>query len=141
MRVSKQQLKEWEAQGIEIEMGPGVNLPGLGESLERDTQEEDFKAEVIVYARIHGWKVAHFRPARVLVNGELTWRTAVEADGKGFPDLVLARPGRLVIAELKSERGVVRHDQEEWLDLFRLTPAETFVWRPSDWEAVQKVLE
>ena len=52
-----------------------------------------------------GGRVAHFRPPRT-VHG---WRTAVAADGAGFPDLVMVRGSRLLAAELKSERESLRH--------------------------------
>jgi hypothetical protein len=57
------------------------------------------------------------------------------------PDLVLVRPPRLIFAELKSESGQVRANQTEWLDVLRLLPAaETYLWRPSDWDEPVEVL-
>jgi hypothetical protein len=65
----------------------------------------------------------------------------VTADGAGWPDLVLVRPPRLIFAELKSESGQVRANQTEWLDVLRLLPAaETYLWRPSDWDELVEVL-
>ena len=62
------------------------------------------------------------------------WRTAVAADGAGFPDLVLAKPGRLLFVELKSENGRLSQEQARWLAALGLTErAEVKVWRPSDW--------
>lgn len=59
----------------------------------------------------------------------------------GFPDLVLLRGSRCVVAELKSERGRLTTAQEVWLTAFRQVPAvEVFVWRPSDWPQVMGVL-
>jgi hypothetical protein len=46
--------------------------------------ERDFQAAVLEAARVFGWHVAHFRPART-AHG---WRTPVAADGAGFPDIV-----------------------------------------------------
>lgn len=59
----------------------------------------------------------------------------------GFPDCVMLKgsqlhgePTRLVVAELKAERGKVTVAQQGWLDRFRELPdAEVFVWRPSHW--------
>src|SRR3990172_1370890 len=76
--------------------------------------EEDFTTWVIAYARLKGWRVAHFRPSRTIKDGKETWRTAVSADGAGFPDFVFARRGQAVIAELKSETGKVSAAQQEW---------------------------
>ena len=41
--------------------------------------------------------------------------------------------GRLVIAELKSERGKVSPEQRAWLDTLGMVPGiEVFVWYPAD---------
>jgi hypothetical protein len=99
--------------------------------------EGSFQAVVIDVARLAGWRVAHFRAARTAQG----WRTPVTADGAGWPDLVLVRPPRLIFAELKSESGKLRPRQTEWLDVLRLLPqAETYLWRPSDWDALVEVL-
>lgn len=48
----------------------------------------------------------------------------------GWPDLVLCRPPRLIVAELKSARGRLRRAQVAWLDLLGEVPGiETYVWR------------
>lgn len=94
--------------------------------------EAQLQTAVIECARILGWRVAHFRPAQTAKG----WRTPVEADGAGFPDLILAHPtnGTTVYAvELKSDRGVVSEAQWEWLRLFENGGCYTDVWRPADW--------
>lgn len=59
----------------------------------------------------------------------------------GWPDLVLAKPGRFIIAELKSERGVLTRDQRRWLKLLAQCPApEVTVWRPSDLDSILGML-
>lgn len=88
--------------------------------------ERELQSAVIECARLLGWRVAHFRPAETSKG----WRTPVEADGAGFPDLVMARRGRLLFVELKSEKGKLRPEQVAWLDA--LNPL-AFVWRPADW--------
>lgn len=99
-------------------------------------------AATIDLAHVYGWKVAHFRPAMTSKG----WRTPVGADGKGFPDLVLCKPGPseihgrwkfsepsdLLFVELKSDAGKVTPEQEEWIDALEYH-AETRVWRPADW--------
>lgn len=52
---------------------------------------------------------------------------------KGFPDCVFLRDGRLVFAELKSQKGRVRPEQQMWLDALRDSPADVYLWRPSDY--------
>lgn len=65
----------------------------------------------------------------------------------GWPDLVLGRieadgHGRLVVAELKSEKGKLTGPQERWLGFWRtISGAEVFVWRPSDWPQIEEVLQ
>lgn len=46
--------------------------------------EAELQSAVIELARTLGYRVAHFRAARTAQG----WRTPVEADGAGFPDLV-----------------------------------------------------
>jgi hypothetical protein len=59
----------------------------------------------------------------------------------GFPDLVLVRPPRIVVAELKTEHGRLSDAQKKWLAHFEQCPGvEVHVWRPSDWKQVEEVL-
>lgn len=99
--------------------------------------EKDFQGAVIEMARLTGWRVAHFRPART----KHGWKTPVSADGVGFPDLILVRGDRLVIAELKSDTGKVSDEQTVWLDAFSgVANVEVFVWRPREWPEVVATL-
>ena len=103
----------------------------------RAADEQSFKSVVVEVARLAGWKVAHFRPART----DKGWRTPVTADGAGWRDLVLVRSPRIIFAELKSESGKVRPEQTEWLSVLRLLPgSETHLWQPSDWDAIVETL-
>lgn len=101
-----------------------------------DCPEAAFTRAVIDLARSHGWYAAHFRPAQTKRGA---WVTPVAGDGAGFPDLVLVRE-RVIYAELKSGAGRVRPAQREWL--FRLMSANQayFVWRPADWEDIERIL-
>jgi hypothetical protein len=58
----------------------------------------------------------------------------------GFPDLILARAGRLVVVELKTERGRLGPGQALWLELFRAADVEVHVWRPGDMPSIQETL-
>jgi hypothetical protein len=97
--------------------------------------EAELQSAVIELARMFRWRVAHFRPAKT-AHG---WRTPVQADGKGFPDLLLVRD-RVIAAELKSDAGKLGDDQAAWLDAFEIAGVESYVWRPSDLEQVANVL-
>lgn len=88
--------------------------------------EADLQDAVIASAKIYGWRVAHFRPARTASG----WRTAVEGHA-GFPDLVLANGKRVIVAELKSMKGKPSDDQKQWLAA--LEPLSPVVWTPREW--------
>jgi protein-disulfide isomerase-like protein with CxxC motif len=89
--------------------------------------EKDFQQRIIDRARALGWLVYHTHDSR---------RSAA-----GFPDLVLARNGQMVFAEVKAEKGRVSDAQEEWLAALRHNPYhQVYVWRPSDLADIEKLL-
>ena len=89
--------------------------------------ERELTAYVRDVARVLGWRRYH------------TWLS--KHSPAGFPDEVLVRSGRLIFAELKSERGKLSDEQEAWLEELRGVPAvEVFVWRPADMDAIAEVL-
>lgn len=89
--------------------------------------ERDWQQRVLDLAHLRGWRTFHVHDSR---------RSAA-----GWPDLACVRRDRLVLAELKAERGRVRPEQQEWLDALGAVPGvEVHLWRPSDWPAVQQVL-
>lgn len=98
--------------------------------------ERDWLRQVTELAELLGWSWAHFRPART----EHGWRTPVSGPlGAGFPDLVLVRGRRLILAELKAQDGRLSPDQRNVLDLLR-GAAEVHVWRPADLPLVADLL-
>jgi hypothetical protein len=99
--------------------------------------EAEFTDAVLEYAKITGWRSIHLRPAKT----EKGCRTAVQGDGKGFPDLLLIRGDRLVIAELKSDTGrPPKGEQMEWLRAFHAVTPAVYTWRPSDWADIEVTL-
>ena len=120
-----------------------------GASLSQHISERDFLATVVEYAQLKGWRVAHFRPgmtSRIDKSGKPVWVTPVQADGKGFPDLVLARDGQLLFIEAKSEKGKLSKDQQKWFwELSKVAYSSPRVgghlWRPSDWSNIETMLE
>jgi len=87
---------------------------------------------VLELAKFHGWMVTHFRPAFT----ERGWRTPLSGH-KGFPDLVLARRGDVLIVELKTEKGKVTKEQQRWADAIG---TQYRLWRPSDLDALKEEL-
>ncbi len=94
--------------------------------------EKHFQQCVIDLAELHGWKVWHQRPARVSVRGGETYRSA-GIGHKGAPDLLLARNGKVLNAELKTETGEASADQLAWL---AACGPSGRLWRPSDWDEI-----
>lgn len=89
--------------------------------------EAEFERQVKQLAATFGYSYYH------------TWRSIHSP--AGFPDCVLAKPGRLIFAELKSEKGKMSDAQNEWIDVLYQAGAETYIWRPGDWEKIVKTLQ
>lgn len=103
----------------------------------RSMSEADLLKGVLDIARVLGWKTLHLRPART-AHG---YRTPIQGDGVGWPDVFLVRRTRLVAAELKAERGRMTDAQRDWLEALRDAGVETFEWRPADYpDRVAEVL-
>jgi hypothetical protein len=103
-----------------------------------ETSERDFQGAVLDLALACRWRSAHFHDSRRQVKPGVF---VGDKAAVGFPDLVLARPPRLLIAELKRDKGQVRKAQREWLDLLASIPqVEVFVWRPKDWAEIEEAL-
>jgi hypothetical protein len=80
--------------------------------------ENDLKKAVLLLAYREGWSVYHV-PQATMRNG----------GGVGYPDLTLAKDGRVVWLELKQEKGVLTDAQAKWISLL----PGSYVIRPSDW--------
>ena len=102
----------------------------------RKISEKVFQAEVIKAARIHGWRVAHFRPG---MTQRGRWVTPVQGDGAGFPDLVLVKD-RVLFVELKTGDGVISEKQKAWITALGLAGASVDVWRPDQIDEILEVL-
>lgn len=80
--------------------------------------EAEFQRNVIDLAKTLGWLVHHDR-------GD--YRECIGGD-PGFPDLVLAKGGRVVFLELKSEKGKVTDAQWAWQDQLLGVAWVVFPW-------------
>lgn len=117
---------------------PGVKVGGKGAAVEASlfVSEKEFMAWVVNLAKDRGWSVYHTHDSR--------------RSEAGFPDLTCLREvprwnksiarARQVVAELKMPGKKPTAKQREWLRLFELHGAETFVWYPGDVRTIREVL-
>ncbi|HXH05396.1 MAG TPA: hypothetical protein VNI83_02280 [Vicinamibacterales bacterium] len=99
---------------------------------------------MIDYARLRGWRVAHFADSRRDVGGG---HLVGDRDAAGFPDLVMVRRGCIVFAELKTETGRLRPEQDAWLAAVGqvrcgadCNAVHAYVWRPSHRPLIEVLL-
>ncbi len=89
--------------------------------------ERDFQRQVLDLAGILGWTVYHPALSK--------WSE------RGWPDLTMVRPPRLILAELKRETGRSSTHQDRWLAMLGQCPGvEVYLWRPSDLDEIAAVL-
>ena len=102
--------------------------------------EADFQRAVVQLAHTLHWHTAHFNDSRREVVRQDGARFLVgDKEATGYPDLTLCRE-RVLWAELKSDSGKLSKAQEEWLRVLEEADQEVYVWRPRDFEQVQRVL-
>ena len=88
-------------------------------SKEDAISEKTLMESVIEIAEDSGWSVYHTHDSR--------------RSQAGFPDLTLVRSGEIIFAELKSQKGRIKKEQQEWLDRLRENRhVDVYLWRPSD---------
>jgi hypothetical protein len=93
----------------------------------RRITEGQLREQVRSLAALFGWKLY------------FTWSSVNSP--RGFPDLCLVRPPRLVFAELKSASGKTTPEQDLWLgELSQVPGVEVHLWRPLDVEEIAEVL-
>jgi hypothetical protein len=82
---------------------------------------------VIALARLAGYLVYHTHDSR--------------RSEAGYPDLTITGKGRIIFAELKSERGRLRPEQSIWLAALAQCPGvEVAMWKPSNWPVIEAAL-
>ena len=91
--------------------------------------EKDLQKGVIDVARIFGYRVSAFRPAQTSKG----WRTAVQGDGVGWPDLCIVGHGRILFRELKVGRNTLSAEQVEWIWALEEAGSDVGVWTDVDW--------
>ena len=89
--------------------------------------EKEFESQIKDMAKLFGWLYYH------------TWRSIHSP--AGFPDVVMARPPRIIFVELKSFKGKVSGKQSEWLETLGQCPnVEVFLWRAEE-ESIEEIAE
>lgn len=97
--------------------------------------EDEWMRALVAKARFLGWETYHTRDSR--------------GSDEGFPDVVFAKEprfngvyaGRVFYAELKDEDGEQTEAQKKWQRLLQAGGNDCFLWRPSDWHKVLRILE
>lgn len=99
----------------------------MSKGLYSQLKEKEWQNFVLEAAATFGWYVYHTYDSR--------------RSHPGFPDLVLVKPPRVIFAELKTEKGIVKPAQWEWhAALVECTGVDTYLWRPSDRDEVVEIL-
>lgn len=93
--------------------------------------ETELLANILELAELTGWYAHHDRPA-LMADG--SYRTAIQGN-EGFPDLVLAKDGRVLFWELKDDKGKPTPAQEIWLEMLNGE-----IMRPRDWDRIERIL-
>ncbi len=100
--------------------------------LDERITEKDFRQMVLDLATALGWKAYCV----------FEQQNYARRSSKGFPDLVLVKPPRVIFVELKSEKGEVAKSQYEWLNaLEKCTVVEVYVRSPKHWGNIVAMLQ
>lgn len=119
-------------------MGHRVRITPEGQLVE---PEASLLSKVMAYAHMRGWRCFHDRAT----NAERrchdcgSYRRGPR-NASGWPDLVLARRPHIIVAELKAEGEKPTTQQALWLAEFEACGVRTYVWRPSDWPDITRLL-
>lgn len=103
----------------------------------RAMSEAAWQAQVEELATRYGWRFMHAHPSRAGVRVMTALRGPL---ARGWPDLVLARAGRTIGAELKRHGGHPTPDQLAVLSWLASAGWETYIWWPSDLDLVVQIL-
>lgn len=85
--------------------------------------EGEFQDALIAYAEARGWLVYHTHDSR--------WSQS------GFPDLVMLRENRIVIAELKAGSNTTTPEQDRWPRAWLDAGSQVSVWRAGEGDGLE----
>jgi hypothetical protein len=91
--------------------------------------EDEFTDQVIAVLQLHGWLVVHFRKARKANGG---WMTPIKGNA-GSPDIIAAKFGQVLMAELKVGRNKPTPEQSLWL---HHAGKHAYLWYPKHWDQI-----
>lgn len=89
--------------------------------------EAQFQQRILDYCQLRGLLVFHDNDSRRNV--------------AGFPDLVIVGSHGAIFAELKTDTGKLRPEQETWLVALHRAGLTAVVWRPSQWDLIRRRLD
>ena len=87
--------------------------------------ENELKHAVLAIAKRNGWLVYH-----------VPMSTVRGSQGRGYPDLTLARNGTVLWLELKQERSMLTAEQNVWMAHL----PSAYIVRPGDLDSVARLL-
>jgi hypothetical protein len=89
--------------------------------------ERQWQLQVVDLAKLRNWWIYHPMLSK--------WSEP------GWPDLTLIRGPRMILAELKTDRGkLTEHQHKVFALLDQVQGVESYVWRPADFDHVKEVL-
>ncbi len=102
--------------------------PKVAETLtkRKGRPEGEFQASVVAFAESQGWLCYHTYDSR--------------RSTPGFPDLVMLRGHRVVVAELKTGNKKTTPEQDRWSKAWLDAGAQAYEWRPGDESEIERVL-
>ena len=102
------------------------------------SSEKEFQEHVVALAERNGWRVAHCRKVLVKQGKQTRYETPM---APGWPDLTLAKPGRLLFFELKFGDNRPTHEQCDWGELLQsVAGCQWLVLWPDDWDIIHRLL-
>jgi len=103
--------------------------------------EKDFQTWVVGILQLFNWPYIHNRAG---MNRRGQWSTPLSGH-QGFPDFLAVKDTRVLLIELKSDKGKTSEHQEVWRNA--LTPAvaegkvEYYLFRPGDRDKITEILK
>jgi hypothetical protein len=116
--------------------------------------EAEFQRHVISLARQLGWGISESAWKRTVEEADAFGMEPPTLDGliyhtrfsvgseSGWPDLVLLRrkDGRVLLRELKTDKGKVSKRQTAIIDLLKACGLDADIWRPADLDRIGREL-